>query len=99
VPGGSRHRLTHNGDYLRLLSGQSISSLGSAMSTFVFTLLAMAITGSPVQAGLVGTAAALGGTLAGLPAGALVDRVSRRKVLLACGSAGTVMFGSVAAAG
>jgi predicted MFS family arabinose efflux permease len=96
---GSRQRLTHNGDYLRLLSGQSISSLGSAMSTFVFTLLAMAITGSPVQAGLVGTAVALGGTLAGLPAGALVDRVSRRKVLLACGSAGTVLFGSVATAG
>jgi MFS family permease len=69
------------------------------MSAFVFTLLAMAITGSPVQAGLVGAAVALGGTIAGLPAGALVDRVSRRKVLLACGSVGTVLFGSVAAAG
>ncbi|TDU90355.1 putative MFS family arabinose efflux permease [Kribbella voronezhensis] len=92
-------RLLHNGDYLRLMSGQSISSLGTAMSSFVFTLLAMAITGSPVQAGLVGTAAALGGTVVSLPAGALVDRLNRRKVLVSCGLVGTVLYGSVAIAG
>jgi MFS family permease len=92
-------RLIHNGDYLRLMGGQSISSLGTAMSSFVFTLLAMALTGSPIQAGLVGTAGALGGTLTALPAGALVDRLNRRKVLIACGAAGTVLLGSVAVAG
>jgi predicted MFS family arabinose efflux permease len=92
-------RLVRNGDYLRLMIGQSVNSLGSAMSSFVFTLLAMAITGSPVQAGLVGTASALGGTVTSLPAGALVDRVSRRKVLITCGAAGTILFGSVAVAG
>lgn len=48
--------LLRNGDYLKLLSGQTISSLGSAMSSFVCTLLAMSITGSPAQAGLVGAA-------------------------------------------
>ncbi len=92
-------RLLHNGDYLRLMSGQSISSLGTAMSVFVFTLLGLAITGSPVQAGLVGTAGALGGTVFSLPAGALVDRVNRRNVLVACSLAGTILFGSVAVAG
>ena len=91
--------LLHNGDYLKLLSGQTISSLGSAMSTFVFTLLAMAITGSPVQAGLVGTAGALGGTVMALPAGALVDRLSRRKILIGYSLTGTVLYGSVAVAG
>jgi predicted MFS family arabinose efflux permease len=92
-------RLLHNGDYLRLMSGQSISSLGTAMSAFVFTLLGMAITGSPVQAGLVGTAAALGGTLLSLPAGALVDRRNRRNVLVVCSLVGAVLYGSVAIAG
>jgi predicted MFS family arabinose efflux permease len=81
------------------MSGQSISSLGTAMSSFVFTLLAVAITGSPVQAGLVGTAGALGGLLTSLPAGALVDRVNRRTVLVTCGLVGTVLYGSVAVAG
>ncbi|HEY0621290.1 MAG TPA: MFS transporter [Kribbella sp.] len=95
----SRSRLIHNGDYLRLMSGQTISSLGSAMSSFVFALLGLAITGSPIQAGLVGTASALGGTVAALPAGALVDRLSRKKVLIACGATGAVLYGSVALAG
>jgi predicted MFS family arabinose efflux permease len=95
----SRSRLVHNGDYLRLMSGQAISSLGSAMSSFVFTLLGLAITGSPVQAGLVGAASALGGTVAALPAGALVDRLSRKKMLIACGATGAVLYASVALAG
>jgi predicted MFS family arabinose efflux permease len=91
--------LLHNGDYLKLLTGQTISSIGSAMSSFVFTLLGLAITGSPVQAGLVGTAYALGATLAALPAGALADRWSRRKILIGYSVLGAVLFGSVAVAG
>jgi MFS family permease len=91
--------LLHNGDYLKLLTGQTISSIGSAMSAFVFTLLGLALTGSPVQAGLVGTAGALGATLMGLPAGALADRLNRRRILIGYGLAGTVLYGSVAVAG
>ena len=95
----SARGLLHNGDYLKLLSGQTISSIGSAMSSFVFTLLGLAITGSPVQAGLVGTAGALGSTLAALPGGALADRWSRRKILIGYSLLGSVLFGSVAVAG
>ncbi|RZT12671.1 putative MFS family arabinose efflux permease [Kribbella sp. VKM Ac-2569] len=91
--------LLHNGDYLKLLTGQTISSIGSSMSSFVFTLLGLAITGSPVQAGLVGTSAALGGILAALPGGALADRWSRRKILIGYSLLGTVLFGSVAVVG
>jgi MFS family permease len=91
--------LLHNGDYLKLLTGQTISSIGSAMSAFVFTLLGLALTGSPVQAGLVGTAGALGATLMALPAGALADRLNRRRILIGYGLAGTVLYGSVAVAG
>ncbi|MEV4264873.1 MFS transporter [Kribbella sp. NPDC049584] len=95
----SARGLLHNGDYLKLLTGQTISSIGSAMSSFVFTLLGFAITGSPVQAGLIGTAYALGATLAALPAGALADRWSRRRILVGYSFVGAVLFGSVAVAG
>ncbi|MGW7679134.1 MFS transporter [Kribbella sp. NPDC054772] len=52
----SARGLLHNGDYLKLLIGQTVSGFGSAMSSFVFVLIAMSITGSPAKAGLVGTA-------------------------------------------
>ena len=94
----SARGLLHNGDYLKLLTGQTVSSLGSAMSSFVFTLLGLAITGSPVQAGLVGTASSLGTILVALPGGALADRWSRRRILLGYSFLGTFLFGSVAVA-
>jgi MFS family permease len=68
------------------------------MSTFVFTLLALAITHSTVLTGFVAAAYALGSSVAMLPAGALVDRWSRRKVLLACSAAGGLLYSSVAIA-
>ncbi|MEU4190443.1 MFS transporter [Kribbella sp. NPDC026611] len=95
----SARGLLHNADYLKLLTGQTVSSLGSAMSSFVFTLLGLAITGSPVQAGLVGTAGALGTILAALPGGALADRWSRRRILIGYSFLGSVLFGSVAVTG
>jgi MFS family permease len=94
----SARGLLHNGDYLKLLTGQTVSSLGSAMSSFVFTLLGLAITGSPVQAGLVGTASALGTILVALPGGALADRWSRRRILIGYTFVGAFLFGSVAVA-
>ncbi|GAA1593615.1 MULTISPECIES: MFS transporter [Kribbella] len=94
----SARGLLHNGDYLKLLTGQTVSSLGSAMSSFVFTLLGLAITGSPVQAGLVGTASSLGTLLVALPGGALADRWSRRRILVGYTFLGAVLFGSVAVA-
>jgi predicted MFS family arabinose efflux permease len=94
----SARGLLHNGDYLKLLTGQTVSSLGSAMSSFVFTLLGLAITGSPVQAGLVGTASALGTVLVALPGGALADRWSRRRILIGYTFLGAFLFGSVAVA-
>jgi predicted MFS family arabinose efflux permease len=95
----SARGLLHNGDYLKLLTGQTISSIGSSMSSFVFVLLGLAITGSPVQAGLIGTAGALGQTLMSLPGGALADRWNRRRIMIGYSLFGTVLYGSVAVAG
>jgi MFS family permease len=87
-----------NRDYLILLTGQTISGTGASMGMFVFPLVALQITGSTVQAGLVGTAAGLALWLVGLPAGALVDRWPRRRVMLASEGAGAVLFGSLVVA-
>jgi MFS family permease len=87
-----------NHDYLILLTGQTISGTGASMGMFVFPLVALQITGSTVQAGLVGTAAGLAMWLLGLPAGALVDRWSRRRVMLASEGVGAVAFGSLVVA-
>jgi MFS family permease len=87
-----------NRDYLILLTGQTISGTGASMGMFVFPLVAFQLTGSTVQAGLVGTAAGLAMWSLGLPAGALVDRWPRRLVMLASEGAGAVAFGSLVVA-
>ena len=47
------------------------------------SLLVLALTGSPAKAGIVGFAGTIPYVLAPLPAGALVDRLSRRRLLIA----------------
>lgn len=75
-----------------------MSALGSSMSILVFPLVGYAITGSVGLASLASAATLLGKVVAGLPAGALVDRWSRRRVLLMSNLAGATVFGSLAAA-
>src|SRR5271156_5784975 len=52
------------------------------MSMVAYPLVALALTGSPTKAGLVGTFALLGQMVFRLPAGAVVDRHDRRTVML-----------------
>lgn len=90
--------LWRNRDFAILWTGQAMSELGSAMSGLVLPLIGYAITGSAAKAGLATSAVLLGGVLAGLPAGVLVDRWARRRVLLAASAAGAVLYGSLAVA-
>lgn len=87
-----------NRDFMLLWSGQVVSALGTSMSVLVFPLIGYAITGSVVQAGLATTAVLLGEAVARLPAGALVDRWARGRVLLLANLAGAVLYGSLAGA-
>ncbi|MGI8523204.1 MAG: MFS transporter [Nocardioides sp.] len=91
--------LAHNRDFTVLWIGETLSELGSAMSTFVFPLLAYHLTHSTVRAALVPAAyyVALGAIL--LPAGVLADRVDRRRLMLASRAAGAVLYGSLVVAG
>ena len=76
--------LWRNRDYLLLWGGQLVSTVGSGISQIAYPLLTLAITHSPAQAGLVGAVRALSYILFVLPAGALLDRWDRKRVMVYC---------------
>ncbi len=90
--------LWRNGAYLLLWGGQGVSAVGSQGSQLALPLLMLALTGSPAQAGLLGGLRGLAYLLFGLPAGALVDRWNRRRVMLLCDIGRALAFGSIALA-
>ncbi len=73
-----------NRDYLLLWSGQAVSTIGSGVSELAFPLLVLAVTHSPAQAGIVAALRSLPVGLFSLPAGVLVDRWDRKRVMLFC---------------
>jgi predicted MFS family arabinose efflux permease len=94
----ARTSLGRNRDFLILWSGEAASALGTSMSMLVFPLIGYAVTGSPAQAGLATTAVLLGEVVARLPAGALVDRWPRGRVLLLAYLFGAACYTSLAVA-
>ncbi|MEU4425880.1 MFS transporter [Actinoplanes sp. NPDC024001] len=76
--------LWRNREFTLLWTGQCLSELGTSMASLAIPLLVLAVTGSPVQAGLAGTIAQVTRLVCRLPAGLLVDRVDRRRAMLAC---------------
>jgi MFS family permease len=76
--------LRQNHDYILLWSGQMVSTLGSGVSQLAFPLLILAITHSPAQAGFAGFLYSLPYVILSLPAGALVDRWDRKRVMILC---------------
>lgn len=76
--------LSRNRDYTLLWAGQACAEVGFSASMIAFPLLVLALTGSAAASGLVLAADAVAQLVAGLPAGALVDRWNRKFVMLAC---------------
>lgn len=92
-------QLSRNRDFTVLWIGDTVSELGSALSMFVFPLIAYALSGSALTAAVV-EAAYLGGLCATLlPAGVLADRVDRRRIMLVSSATGCVAYTSLALAG
>ncbi len=77
-----RPSLWRNREFVALWSGQVVSTLGAQTSGTAMPLLVLATTGSPSDAGIVGAAGTLPFLIAHLPAGTLVDRWNRRRILL-----------------
>jgi len=75
--------LWHHRDFLRLWAGDTISQLGTMVTLIALPLLAIKVLdATPFQVGLLTTCETLAFLLVGLPAGAWVDRMRRRSVLI-----------------
>jgi MFS family permease len=90
--------LSRNRDYRLLWGSQLLSEFGFNASAIAFPLLVLAVTGSAAGSGLVLGTVAAAQLVAGLPGGALVDRWSRKKVMLACELAQALAAGSLVVA-
>jgi MFS family permease len=80
-----------------LQAGQLLSTFGSSMSSIAYPLLVLALTGSAAKAGYVGAAQFTPMLLFNLPAGVLVDRVDRRRVMIAADVVGAASVGALGA--
>ncbi|MGC9671048.1 MFS transporter [Planosporangium sp. 12N6] len=90
--------LARNRNYRLLWGSQALTQFGFHASAIAFPLLVLAVTGSPAASGMVLGTVAAAQLMAGLPAGALVDRWDRKKTMLACEAAQAVAAGSLVAA-
>ena len=76
--------LWRNRDFMLLWSGQIVSGLGSNMTALAMPLLILALTNSPQAAGIVSACFSIPFVLFSLPAGALMDRWNRKRVMIIC---------------
>jgi predicted MFS family arabinose efflux permease len=76
--------LRRNREFAALWVGQAVSNLGIGISSFAYPLVVLAATGSPLRAGAVGTVLAGTAFVLRLPAGAFVDRLPRKRILVLC---------------
>lgn len=86
-----RHR-----DFLLLWGGQTVSEVGSQITVLAIPLVAVvALRASAFEVGLLSAAQTVAYLLVSLPAGALVERLSKRRVMVWCDVARLAVIGSV----
>ncbi|MFI2488182.1 MFS transporter [Promicromonospora kroppenstedtii] len=99
LPTETAPSLWRNRSYRLLLAGATAEDVGAAVGAFAVPLAAFAITGSVVQAGVISFVGQLGSVLMTLPAGVIVDRVDRRRLIMAGGAVAAVAWATVVVAG
>lgn len=86
-----RHR-----DFILLWGGQTISEIGSAITQLMLPLTAVVVLrASTFEVGLLTSATTAAFALITLSAGAIVDRRTKRGIMLACDAVRTLIIGSV----
>jgi len=90
--------LRRNRDFVALWVGGAISNLGISISSFAYPIVVLGATGSPAQAGLVGSVLTATTFVLRLPAGALTDRWDRRRLMIACDAGRAAASASLALA-
>jgi MFS family permease len=87
--------LRDNVDFRRYWLGQVASDLGTQLSLVAFPLLVLSLGGTAAQAGGIATGSLVARTVCRLPAGVLVDRWDRRRVMVAADLIRAVALGSI----
>ncbi len=83
-------------DFMLLWGGQTLSEMGSAVTTLALPLVAVVILkASTLQIGLLSAASTAAFAVIALPAGALVDRCSKRRVMITCDTLRFAIISSV----
>ncbi len=81
---GSRRRVkTLGGDFWKFWTGQTISNLGSSFTFFALPLLVYELTGSAINLAITTASEFVPYLLFGLVIGAYVDRVDRKRLMIA----------------
>ncbi|MFD6152990.1 MFS transporter [Streptomyces sp. NPDC060243] len=88
--------LRGNRDFTRLWGGAGLSLLAGRATTVAYPIVVLWATGSPSDAGLVGTALLLPQLLVQLPGGVLVDRYDRKRIMVLAGLGQALVGGLVA---
>ncbi|GIG66893.1 MFS transporter [Phytomonospora endophytica] len=89
-------RLRDNIDFRRVLLAGVISKLGTQVSYLAVPLVAVtALSAGPGQVGLLGVAGTVAWLIVGLPAGAWVDRMRRRRVMIVTDLLRAVLYASI----
>jgi len=87
--------LRRNREFQLFWFGSAISVLGSVVSGIAYPLLVLSLRGSAFEAGLVSFASSLPSLVVQLPAGALVDRWDRKRVMIICDLGRALLVGSI----
>ena len=86
-----RHR-----NFLLLWTGQTVSETGSAVTTVAIPLIAIAVLkASTFEVGLLAAATYVAFSLIALPAGVVVDRLAKRKIMMWCDGARLLVVGTI----
>src|SRR5512140_1590463 len=88
--------LWRHADFMKLWAGQTVSELGSVVTRTAVPLVALLVLGAgPHEMALLVVAASMGVLLVGFVAGAWVDRLRRRPLLIAADAIRAVLLASI----
>jgi predicted MFS family arabinose efflux permease len=88
--------LTRDRDFLKLWGGQTISKIGSTITSVGIPLTAASVLGaSPLQMGILAGSSGAGVLVFGLFAGAWADRLRRRPIMIATDLGRAVLLGTI----
>ncbi|MFI7635452.1 MFS transporter [Nonomuraea sp. NPDC049400] len=92
----SKTSIFKNRNFRKVFAASAVSTLGTQLSALAIPLTAVgALDATPAQVGLLGALSMISFLLFGLPAGVLVDRASRRRIMIAADFGRVLVLASI----